>query len=303
MTFFQEMIHLAAAQGGFVRRDQLIARRLSASAIDRRVKEGELVSIVPGVYRLFPSRDYTDLLRGAVLALPDAVVSHQSAAHLLAFPRLPRQEPTVVVPSHTTHRFPDVTVRRCNDLIDDDVSVVDGLPVTRIARTFFDLSRLLRFKQFDMIGESLVIAEMMTLDEFEELTDRLARRGKGGSRYAHIFLEIRAGHERSATVLERKGRAILREAGLPAPIPQYPIPWSPDRRFDDAYPDVTVSIEWDSRTWHQQRAAMQSDRQRDREAATHNWLLVRFTWEDIAERPHEIVETIRRLLRQRRLAG
>ncbi len=302
MTFVGELIHLAATQGGVVRRDQLLGRGLSASAIDRRVNEGELVPVVPGVYRLFPPRDYTDLLRGAVLALPDAVVSHQSAAHLLGFPRLPEQEPTVVVPSHTTHRFPDVTVRRCNDLIEDDVRVVEGLPVTSTARTFFDLSRLLRYRQFDMIGESLVIAEMMTLDEFEEITDRLARRGKGGSRYAHIFLEIRAGHARAATVLERKGRAVLRDAGLPTPLPQYPIPWSPARRFDDAFPEVRLALEWDSRSWHQQRSAMESDRQRDRDAAAHDWVLLRFTWEDIAERPHEIVETVRTLL-QRRLAG
>lgn len=292
-------MRLAAAQGGFVRRDQLSTFGMSGSAIDRRVSRRELVPVIPGVYRLFPPRDSIDLLRGAVLALPDAVVSHQSAAHLLRFPTLPEEDPTVVVPSHTTHRFPGVTVRRCNDLIDDDVTEVEGLPVTCVPRTFFDLGRVLRFRKFDQIGESLVIAKLMTLDEFEEITHRLARRGKGGSRYAHIFLEIRSGHERSATILERKGRTVLSGADVPMPVPQHAIPWSPSRRFDDAYPDAAVAIEWDSRAWHEQRAAMANDRRRDREAAAHGWVVLRFTWEDIAERPHEIVESVRTLLRER----
>lgn len=295
-------MRLAARQGGYVRRDQLVAQGLSPSAIDRRVNEGELTPITPGVYLVFPPRDHTDLLRGAILALPDAVVSHQSAAHLLGFSILPEQEATVVVPSHTTHRFPDVTVRRCNDLIPDDVIEVDGLPVTNVTRTLFDLSRLLKFREFDAIGEALVIAEMMELDEFDEMTARLARRGKGGSRYARLFLEIRSGNERAATVLERKGRAVLSGGGLPEPEPEYPIPWSPIRRFDDAYPAAQLAIEWDSRAWHQQRSAMAADRRRDREAAAHGWVVLRFTWDDITERPYEIVASVKTLLRDRRIA-
>ncbi|HEU4894679.1 MAG TPA: hypothetical protein VFT85_02485, partial [Acidimicrobiia bacterium] len=281
---------------------QLVAYGLSPSIIDRRVNEGVLTPVVPGVYVVFPARDDTDLLRGAVLALPDAVVSHHSAAHLLDFPRLPERKPTVVVPSHTTHRFPDVTVRRCNDLVPGDVTEVDGLPVTSVTRTLFDLSRLLRFREFDAIGESLIISGMMELGNFDDMTERLARRGKGGSRFARLFLEIRSGHESKATVLERKGREVLAGGGLPKPEAQHPIPWAPTRRFDDAYPDARLAIEWDSRAWHQQRAAMTADRRRDREAAAHGWVVVRLTWDEITETPHESVSSVGSLLRDRRTA-
>jgi hypothetical protein len=296
------MVRLAVQQGGYVSRDQLISLGLPSTTIDRRVHEGELTPIVPGVYLVFPPRDDTDLLRGAVLALPDAVVSHQSAAHLHGFPSLPEPKPTVVVPSHTTHRFPGVTVRRCSDLIQAEVTDIDGLPVTNVPRTLFDLSRLLRFREFDSIGESLVIAEMMSLDQFDETTERLARRGKGGSRYARLFLEIRAGSDSNATVLERKGRAVLARGGLPEPAAQHPIPWTSTRRFDDAYPRAQLAIEWDSRAWHQQRAAMAADRRRDREAAAHGWVVLRFTWDDITETPYEIVSTVKTLLSDRSAA-
>lgn len=302
MGISRRVLDLATRQGGYIRRDQMLSLGLSPSAVDRRVNEGEIILVTPGVYLVIPSSDHIDLIRGAVLALPGAVVTHQSAAHLLSFPRLPALKPTVVVPSHTTHRFPGVVVRRCDDLIDSDVVDVEGMAVTGVPRTFFDLGGLLRFREFDAIGESLVIAGRMDLDEFERITRRLARRGKPGSRAARDFLEIRAGSHRPATVLERKGRAVLASAGLPEPSPEFPIPWAPSRRFDEAYPDAAIAIEWDSRAWHEQRAAMASDRRRDREAAKRGWVVLRFTWEEVTQKPHEIAETVAALLRDRRIA-
>ncbi|HUG08084.1 MAG TPA: type IV toxin-antitoxin system AbiEi family antitoxin domain-containing protein [Acidimicrobiia bacterium] len=145
----RRVLELAAQQGGYIRRDQLIAQGLSTSAIDRRVNEGVISKVIPGIYQVIPTSDHIDLMRGAVLALPDAVVSHQSAAHLLRFPRSPVLVPTVVVPSHTTHRFPGVMVRRCNDLIDADLVEVGGLLVTSVPRTLFALGGLLRFREFE----------------------------------------------------------------------------------------------------------------------------------------------------------
>ena len=264
---------------------------------------GDLTPAIPGIYIVIPSVDYVDLLRGAVLGLPKAVVSHQSAAHLLRFPKPPVLIPTVVVASHTTHRFPGVTVRRCSDLAESDVVVVDGLAVTNVVRTFFDLGGLLRFKHWDAIGESLIIAGKMELASFEDLTVRLARRGKPGSRHAHEFLQVRTGHIPKATVLERRGRDVLAQAGLPAPLSEYQIPWQQGHRFDDAYPEARVAIEWDSRAWHEQRAAMAADRRRDREAAAHGWVVLRFTWEEVTDRPHEVVETVGLLLHDRKIAS
>jgi hypothetical protein len=131
MGISRRVLDLAVHQGGYVRREQLIARGMSPSAIDRRVNEGVITLVTLGVYQVIPSNDHIDLLRGAVLALPDAVASHQSAAHILRFPKLPALVPTVVVPSHTTHRFPGVTVRRCDDLVESDIVRVEGLTVTK----------------------------------------------------------------------------------------------------------------------------------------------------------------------------
>lgn len=289
----------AAKQGGYISRDQLLAIGLSQSAIDRRVRSGDLEVVAHGTYQVFPPNSHLDLLRGAVLTLPNAVVSHQSAAHLLEFPRLPKLDPSVTVPSHTTHEFPGVTVHRCDDLTRSHLTTIHQIRVTTVLRTGFDLAAVLYDDEFDPIAESLLLDGRMKMRHFIAITEELARRGKPGSRLARDFIATRAGTDPRATALERKGRAALAAAGLPAPIPQYPIPWNPRKRFDDAYPEARLAIEWDSRAWHLQEAAMTSDRARDREAALHGWFVARYTWREVTERPSRIAEEVGALLADR----
>lgn len=270
---------------------------MSASVIDRLVSQGQLVVVMAGIYQVYPTAGHTDLLRGATLALPNPVVSHQSAAFLLDFTIVPKLEPTVTVASHTTHIFPGVTVRRNDDLKPAHMTRVDGLRTTNVVRTVFDLGGVLEFTEFDAITEGLILEGRLKERHLQRIVDELARKGKPGSRAAKDFLEIRAGAKAGSTVLERKGRAVIASAGLPAPVSQFSIPWSPGKRFDDAYPEARVAIEWDSRSWHQQRAAMASDRARDRTAAAHGWFVLRFTWSDVTERPGEVSASVGRVLR------
>jgi hypothetical protein len=294
-------LEIAAKQGGFATRDQLLSCGLSASAIDRRVNAGHLVVVSPGIYQVFPTAGHVDLLRGAILALPDPVISHQSAAFMLDFPILPTLEPTVTVASHTTHSFPGVTVRRADDLVSSHVTRVEGMFVTNVARTTFDLGRILEFREFENVADALILEGRLQERHLRRITDDVGRKGKPGTRAARDFLAMRGGAHQGSTVLERRGRELLARGGLPAPSPQFPIPWSPGHRFDDAYPPERLAIEWDSRAWHLQRAAMERDRKRDREAALHGWYVIRFTWEDVTKRPAEVVDTVARLLVERRV--
>ena len=283
MGISRNVIELATVQGGFVTRAQLLDMGSTPGGIDSMLRSGALRRASLGVYEAIPPRDDADLVRGAILALPNAVASHQSAAHILELPTLPNLVPTVSVPSHTTHEFPGVTVRRCDDIETFHLRRVDGIVVTSVARTLFDLAGILAFDEFDGIAEAALIGGRMRMKQFDRLVGDLARRGKRGSRAAKDFVALRAGSDPRATVLERKGREVLARSALPAPLAQYQIPWDKRRRFDDAYPESQLAIEWDSRAWHQQRRAMSLDRRRDREAALHGWRIVRFTWEDVTE--------------------
>jgi hypothetical protein len=299
MGLSREVIDRAAVQGGIVTRGQLLEMGHKPGGIDWLLRAGAITLVSAGVYRVLPPADHVDLIRGAIHTLPDAVASHQSAAYILELPRLPKLVPTVSVESRTTHLFPDVVVRRYDDLRPWHLTRVDGIRVTGVPRTLFDLAGILGFEEFDLIGEAAVIAGRVPLASFERVTLELARRGKRGSRAAHDFIETRLGSDPRATVLEKKGRATLEGARLPRPIPQFPMPWDSRRRFDDAYPDATLALEWDSRAWHEQRAAMQSDRARDREAAIHGWYVARFTWNDVTKSPNAVASSVADLLKSR----
>jgi hypothetical protein len=299
MAISAAVLQRAAKQGGYITRAQLLDLGLSTSAVDRRIDSGDFTVIVPSLYQVFSSDDHSDLIRGAQLALPSGVASHQSAAVLLSFPVLPKLVPTVTVPSHTTHRFPNVTVRRCADMHASHLATVEGIRVTNVARTAFDLAGVLSFGDFESITEALLMAHRLEMRQLERMIRVLARRGKPGSRKVKDFVALRAGSDPRSTRLERLGRSILESAGLPVPIAQYPIPWSESRRFDDAYPEAKLAIEWDSRSWHSQRGAMRLDRQRDRQAALHGWIVIRFTWQDVTETPGEVSSTVRTVLAER----
>lgn len=297
MGITRRVLTLAGENGGYLTRSQLVNLGLSPSAIDRMIRADDIVPVSAGVYQVIPSDDHLDLLFGAVLALPNAVVSHQSALHLLRFPALPDLIPTVTVPPYTTHKFPNMTVRRANDLSEHHTLTVAGLVATNAARSLFDYAGIVDYDKFVAIAEPAILTGKVRADALRRMSMELSRRGKRGSRAVNDFLGTT--RDSPTTPLEVKGRRIIRDARLPTPASEFPIPWSPRRRFDDAYPEHRVAIEWDSHRWHLGKSAAQRDRERDRLAILNGWAVVRFTWDDVTRRPKDVALQIRQILEKR----
>ena len=297
------VIDVAAGQGGYIKRSQLFELGASESSVGRMVGRGDLTPVASGIYRVLDARDHVDLLFGAILTLPDAVASHQSAAALLRFPRQPAMVPTVTVHSRTTHVFPGVTVRRSSDLNRRHLVAVGAIHTTNVARTVFDLAAVLEARELDSIVEALVIGGRLKLSSLESLIKELARKGKPGVGKLRDLIERRGGvHRVEPTMLEKKGHNLLRRSGIRGYVIEHPTPWDRKSRFDVAFVPAQVAIEWDSRSWHTQQSAMSNDRKRDRLAAVHGWVVLRFTWDDIAERPEQVVRDVVAVL-ERRLTG
>lgn len=287
---------VAARQGGAIRRDQIREIGLSKGQIDSRVRSGRWTPIGHFGYRIIDMPEASDRVRAAIATLPGAVVSHDSAAEIHGMSRLRRGEATVLVHSRTTHDFPGVTVHRCHDLLDEHIVEIDGLPVTTVPRTIVDLSRFLTARHLTAVIASAITDQQTSMEAVHTVVNEVARRGKPGIRKLRWILDERAVGPRNGTELERIGAEVLRNGGLPEPRFEYPIPWSPDRRFDAAYPKSHLAIEWDSRRWHELIEAFARDRERDRQALLHGWRLVRFTWIDVTRTPDEVVSTIKQLL-------
>lgn len=297
----QVVTGLSVRQGGFVRRDQALQVGLSRSQIAQRLKDGRWRRVGKYGYRLVEMPGAVDRARAAVVGLPGAVVSHETAAELHGMPRVPRDLAVVSVHSQTTHVFPGVVVRRNHDLEDSDIGWIDDLPVTTVARTVVDLAAVLSPRHLAAVVDEAIAAGLVEVDEIVAVLDRVARRGKPGVSVLREVLDDRKSGPPRGTSLERAGAQVLINAGLGEPEYEFAIPWDRERRFDAAYPEHKLAIEWDSIRWHSQREAMQRDRARDQQAVLHGWLVLRFTWKDVKERPEHVVATVRAALANRGL--
>jgi hypothetical protein len=235
-------------------------------------------------------------MRTVLATWPGAVVSHESAGLLHGFPFVEARGVTVSHHSRTTHEFPDVEVRRNHDLDEWHVTTVDGVRLTTVARTIVDLAADRSVRHIGAILDRLVSDQQVDIFEVDAVLAATGRRGKPGTTTMREVLDARVGADRSASELERRGRKLIAAAGLPMPVSEFPIPWTVNRRFDDAYPDRTIAIEWDSQRFHGQKASFEADRIRNRDATINGWVIIRFTWEDVHLRPQQIVETLRAVL-------
>lgn len=290
------ILRIASEQGGAIRRDQALGVGFTATSIDWRVRTEEWQVVAKGVYRLMEMPGRISILRAAATVLPQATVSHYSAAVLHGLRGVSDDTISVTVPSKTTHTFPGVRVFRNDDLSTEHISVVRGLPTTTLERTIIDLAAALSPRHLEFVVDDVLAHGRCQVADLRVVLDSVARRGKPGVVTTRALLDDRSAVDENRTQLERAGHKLLDEGGFTGYESEYPMPWAPTRRFDVAFPVDEVAIEWDSIRWHTQKRRFQTDRERDRLAVEHGWRVLRFTWQDLHDDPNGVIETIRTVL-------
>ena len=290
------ILDFANAHGGVVTRPFLDQLSMTRGQIEMRVRRHGWQALGRGAYRVLEARDMKDRLAGAVAAIEASAVSHESAAEMHGFRLLPTGVAVITAHSRTTHRFDGVLVHRTHDLDPAHLTNVSGLPCTTVARTVVDLAPGVSDRRLGAILDDLVVRRLVEMADVDMVLSSVARQGKPGIRRMRRVLLSRWGEDHTASILERRARSLLARSGLPSPVSEFPIPWSDGRRFDDAYPDQRLAIEWDGRKYHGQFSAFEADRQRDREALENGWRVLRFTWNDVNNRPQMVIDSVRSLL-------
>jgi len=259
------------------------------------------------LYRLLPAEGWKSHLLAAIATLPSAVASHESAATIHRIDRIRSPVAAVTVHSRTTHVFPEVVVRRAHDLVPEHVEDNEGVPVTTLPRTVVDLAGILGPSHIGDIIDDLVLEGRITVETIADTLAVVARHGKPGVAKLRSVLAERSDAPTPMSRLERRGLDIVEALPIPQPVREYPIPWTPHRRFDLAWPDANLAVEWDSRRWHGSLRQMGEDRARDRGAIIHGWAVLRYTWEDVRTRSfdvgHEIAEIVITRLESAHSAG
>jgi predicted transcriptional regulator of viral defense system len=269
----------------------------SHQAVERAVAGGRLHRVYRGVYAV----GHTRLTRrgeclAAVLAVgPGAMLSYYSAAWLWGlWSGSPAPfEVTASVPRH--HRPPDGVVRhRARNIDEQDREIVDGIPVTSVARTLLDLAWKLRG---DQLRRVLARAEDLGLLDLEEIYAVIERnRGHHGAKRLRLALAIYERPIWARSELERRFVAFLVESGLPRPATG----WNEVGHEIDVYwPEFGFGIELDTWETHGTRDAFESDHGRDLDFAVADIETVRISERQFHREPDRIAAKVAGLLTRR----
>jgi very-short-patch-repair endonuclease len=187
-----------------------------------------------------------------------------------------------------SHSQPGITVHRVRRLAPEDVTIVDGIPVTTVARTILDLAEQLTPRG---LANLLERAEHLQVFDLGELRATIARNpGRHGAKALIEALDIEAP---SKEALQRAFLAVVRAAGLPDPQREVQIgPY----HVDFLWPQARLAIETDGRAWHHTRAAFERDRRRDLDLAARGIQTLRVTWRMVTREAPDLAATLGRLV-------
>jgi hypothetical protein len=289
---------LASRQHGVVSIRQL-ERRLGFShqAVTRAVAAGRLHRMYRGVYAV----GHAELSQrgegmAAVLAVgPGALLSYHSAGWLWGiWSGSPKPfEVTAFVPRH--HPAPRGVVRhRARNLVDEDRAMVDGIPVTSVARTQLDLAWKLRGDRMARLLSRSEELGLLDLVATNAVIDR--NRGHHGAKRLRYALAIYEPPAWTRSEFERRFVACLVEAGLPRPATG----WNEVGHEIDVYwPDLRFGIELDAFETHRTRQAFEDDRERDLDFALAEVDVRRVSEQQFRRDPAKVVARVAKLVARR----
>jgi Transcriptional regulator, AbiEi antitoxin len=176
--FDTQLAELAARQHGVFGLSQLRQLGMTDDGVRKRVLRGRLHRLHRGVYALTPQSLVSREGRwmAAVLACgPWAALSHRSAAHLFGLRPTTRAGIDVVVPRAAIRRYDGVDVHRSLTLADEDLTAVETIPVTTLARTILDLAAVVERRAVERVIEEAAVRGVFDL---WAVTDQLKRNPK-----------------------------------------------------------------------------------------------------------------------------
>ena len=293
---------LAVRQWGLFTRVQVLALGGDDGLIARRVRAGRWIMVVPGVYALpgWPDSWRRRLWLAHLDLGPESVVSHEAAAALHGLTLFPPDEIVLTVANGAhPRRDGGMTVIQSTDLQDDHITHVEGLPVTTVARTFFDLASRASHGRLGQSLDQAHVTRTCSITDVQRLYDSLRRPGKPGmATLRRVLAERGPGYVPPESVLERRLIRVL-EAGISQrPVRQHSFTWRSGvtARVDLVYLPQQVIVEGDGRRYHARLDQMAADRRRDREAQNHGCRVYRFGWDEITKEPELVCETVRQAL-------
>lgn len=280
---------LARRQHDMVARSQLLALGLSDAAIRHRIVKGRLHPKFRGVYAVgSPHITRRGWWTGAVLRCGSlAVLSDDSAGELMAIVSGHVWPIHVSVPRSACPRCSSIRIHRRSDLIPEDVTIVDGIPVTTPARTLLDLAARLSSVELEACVNA---ADKLEFIDPEELRSYVAaRRGAPGAGALRELLDRRT-FRLTDSELERRFLRLVRSAGLPMPRTGKRVNGF---KVDFFWPELGLVVETDGLRYHRTAAQQTRDHRRDQAHIATGLTALRFTHAQVHFEAASVIATLR----------
>jgi Protein of unknown function (DUF559) len=233
----------------------------------------------------------------AVLACGrEAVLSHRSAAALWGLRPTSRAAIEVTAPRPAGRRRRGIDLHRSGTLRPADITAVERIPCTSVARTLLDLAEVVDRRS---IERAYTQAEILGLLDLGAVADVLAHAtGRRGAPVLHaITADPEACSRMTRSELEERFLAVCVAAGVPRPRVNAWVPLDGvGVEVDFLWPDERLIAETDGHRVHGTREAFERDRRRDRRLLLAGWRVARFTWRQVAGDPAEVATTLEALL-------
>jgi very-short-patch-repair endonuclease len=292
------IVALAERQHGVVTLHQLQSIGLGKGAVAKRARAGRLHRIHRGVYAVGrPALTLRGRWMAAVLAYgPGAVLSHRSAAALHGIRPTNRRNSDVTVPGRSARSRPGIDVHRSTTLQPEDVTTVDGIPCTTVARTLADLGDVVRRREVEKAVDQ---AEVLRLFDLRAVNEALERAGP--CRGAGTLRAVLRDYERptiTRSELEEQFLALCRTSSLPSPAVNAWITLDDGIAYnaDFLWRAERLVAETDGRGFHGKRGAFEHDRLRDQRLTLAGYTVVRFTWRQVEREPRRVAGVLQGLL-------
>lgn len=271
---------LAEVQEGYVSLEQLRALGMSEGASRHRVSRNRLIRVAPRVFavghvnkawrgRLWAARlhagDDGFITGRSGLALNAVVREHDGPIHVISERQL---RSNAVLIAHRTRVLPP-----------QDVTTVDGFPVTSLARSMLEFAATATDRQ---VQRALNEAEVLRLFDLRSFEDVLARANghRGSGRLRRELATIREGLTITDSEAEERFLDFVRRRRLPMPQVQARIAgWS----VDFFWPEYGVIVEIDGAQFHGTVATQAKDRKKWRELSNLGHSVLPFAAVELAD--------------------
>jgi hypothetical protein len=141
------------------------------------------------------------------------------------------------------------------------------------------------------VRRALAEAEYKGLLALDELVPYLGRGRPGGKRLRQAVARHQPRLALTRSEIERRFLALCERAGIPLPEVNEPVS---RMRIDMVWREQRIAVELDGYRGHHTPAQMERDRRRELHARMQGYIVIRYTWSQVADEPDLVVADLER---------